>query len=58
MIKLQGQAVIGNLQLPNEQLSVGLIADADLSIQATVAVNALTRGPIQAIGTPLMLTSP
>jgi hypothetical protein len=53
ILKLAGQAVVADVISLNQQSSVGLISSSTLATEATTAINSLTQGPIQSLGTPL-----
>jgi hypothetical protein len=53
MLKLQAERIVADVTSLNQQNSVGLISSSDLATQAQTAINSLTGGPIQSLGTPL-----
>ena len=53
ILKLQGQRIVASLVSLNQQSTEGLITGTDAATQAQTAINALTIGPITALGTPV-----
>ena len=53
ILKLQGQRIVASLVSINQQSSEGLITNTDAATQVQAAINALTGGPITALGTPV-----
>jgi hypothetical protein len=53
ILKLAGQAVVAEAISLNQQETIGLISSSNLATDAQTAIDALTRGPIDSLGTPL-----